>query len=235
MKSGFLFHAEEYLKESILKKAAYIDELYEVMMVKKCSDTHTENLKRLFNSFCISTFELGLRESDRIDVLFSALKESMDIVCRSSISAEKKFQIMDEVEIIDSLTFLLDQIRENRISEKLIDSLLKSANSTSYYFLNIIFLFRVNRPYVKSKYSISMQEMSAKELYYSITSGYVEYEEEKSVSYFRFIDIFVKSAYKKGNDMSNDSVLYFLEKLVKDGYIRDINPILNTVGNFTDK
>lgn len=208
------------------EKHSFLQCLLDILNKTDYSNESVEVLKISYRNFCVSVFNAKIKLFKRRLIFYNMLLEVIHIIRKSKLSVKRVIDLYEDILLIESLTFFMDQIWENSFSEKYIEMYLSYAKETEHYYSCIIYMYRVNREYVKNNYSVNMVDMNAKTLYFSITSGYLKYVEYYSESYKRIILLCRECLRKIDVIPWNIYNPYFiLIRLYHDGYISDVSEI----------
>lgn len=231
MKQCFLNRVDNEKNAITKEKRYFLSQLNAMMSNSQHTGEQIMQIKETYYSLYVSAFDIKLTETERIEFIHGMLQEVIKIVIASNLPNDEIFSLMDKLDVINSLTFLLDQIRENKFSKKLIEKYLMLAKGTDFYATNVIQLFRINKSFVKENYCLDISRMNSKELYLGITSGYFDYSEYNSESYIKLVSLCIK--YAENNDGGKRKYLnplFVVNELHKDGFITDLNHFAELVG-----
>jgi len=202
----------------ISTQVIFIDYLAKIAKKRDYTEESIEKLITLFEQFIVRVLEIRNITYGIIVLLQESLIKVMKNAISSKLPPEKFCEICERARIVDTLTFLLDQIKENRLNERVIKDYLELISNTKYFNRNVMYLYRVNRKFIYNNYSINLNQMSIMDLYYGITSGYLEYRENNSESY-KYLMYLLEEAIEKGD---KDNALFVLKKMHKEGYVNTI-------------
>lgn len=215
MKKGFLNDAEEQYYNAKSKRDLFLDYLKDFVNRTDFSEKSIAKITDSFESFCVSVLEIRTVSELIIKLLQETLIVVMKIVIAENLSPERFVQFNEQTGMINTLTFLLDQIKENRLNSRIISEYLNIISNTEFYIRNVLYLYRVNREFIGEMYKINLSEMNAGDVYHGIVSGYITFTGEDS----ECIEYLLRLCYLESNNTDFESPLFVLNKLNKEGYI----------------
>lgn len=133
--------------------------------------------------------------------------------------------LYDKCGIIEGLTFFIYQLTDSLFDEDKIKTYLDKMRNESYFKANVFYFSRVNRNYVRNSYSLSVEELTPKELYFSISTGYYFLREYRKALTNRLKDLIIEYINKESIDeiLSNEwninNPLFVLKRLYDDGFV----------------
>jgi len=123
---------------------------------------------------------------------------------RFSIDVKETEYLYDTMRLIDKATYCLYQICTESVRPSVIKKFMEYVKDTEIEKNSIFFLYRISPSFVRDLYpDVDINELSKKELYYGITTGYFEY------------GVNAKLAIKR---LKNMFAFDILNKLEKDGF-----------------
>lgn len=144
--------------------------------------------------------------------------------------------LYDKCGIIDGLTFFIHQLTDNLSEGDKINSYLENMRSKPYFKSNVFYFSRINRDFVRERYSFDIEKLNPRELYFSISTGYFflkECRKELTDRLRILITEYVNSNIIEENCLAEWNInnpLFVLKRLYDDGFV----PKLDTACKFCD-
>lgn len=182
---------------------------------------HHIYIKRLINSLnriCLTILQekdCNARSAIFESILFTSFRK---ITSLNTPIVSRIIHVLNEIDFINSITYCLDQTKECECSIDDIDIILDSCQNTNFFKSTVIFLFRINKSYISSKYILDCSTLSVEELYYGISSGYFYYIGKEKEAYDSLFNLFYTNR-KKGSFNSLDNPESAIKKLIQDGLL----------------
>lgn len=145
------------------------------------------------------------------------------VISKEKPVSDMLFDILYEREIINNLTFYIDQCRETKSSESKIDKIIYSVRHKRYCNSIVFYLFRINKSYVSDNYPIDLDALSERELYFGISTGYFFYTGNEKSAYEKLLSgclnyaKIIQSYALNHSESELGQSLFYLNKLKKDG------------------
>lgn len=192
------------LEKSVIRKIIAVLDYNEPR--KELIESLKESLEVYYYELCQKGNEYSLH--DKVGSFIRLTRFLLDYPVKSNIESKIVESIYEKMRLVDMSTFCLNQLCSITISESMISRFLEYMKDTKIGKLCIFYLYRVNSKYISSKYGllIQVEELSVKELYYSITTGFYEYGKDGN------------KAVERLKVMQANEVL---DKLAHDGFIID--------------
>lgn len=125
----------------------------------------------LLKKYYISVISGDFLLSSRVDSMKRLLRLLLAYPVENNLNSRKILRAYSRYWLLDMVTFFVFQLTDEVINETLIDNFLGICTGNERN-LSIIYLYRINPNYVSEKYKINIDDLTPREIYYGISSGY---------------------------------------------------------------
>lgn len=160
----------------------------EDIIAEKATKVQEKAFIDLLNKYyiCILTGDYLL--SCRIDSIKRFLLFLLIYPVKNKIDADRIIRIYSRYWLLDMVTFFVFQLTDETINQMLIEKFLSICTGYERN-LSIIFLYRVNQDYIRQNYEVSIDDLTPKEIYYGISSGYYSERNIKEAAIRKLISL----------------------------------------------
>lgn len=195
-------------------------------------------VKRKFKALCYRIFtDKSLNNKSKVleHILFNSLYE---ILIENKAKVSQILNLYDSCGFIDYLTFFIYQVQlsplsDEKINKEKIREYLDLMQDESFFKSSVFYFSRINREFVKSLYSFSIKDLTPKELYFSISTGYYFLKESRKELSKRLQTLIIEYTNKRSYtshyiyDWSINNPLFVLKRLYDDGFIPSLEKPCN--------